>query len=989
MAQDADQASLLFHASADRDLAAEVAQGAAAPLFSDRVKIVPTGVSGGAIEAAHDQILAWSAPGNIYAQRGTLAFYWRAREPVGSTPFPIFRVGYADHSSWDMTWLRLDWNGRGFDGFVTDTNLARTRVSHRLAAPPRPDEWVHLAFAWDEAAGVRLFVNGREAGRQDRGAVYDAGLYAFGPHSRIISPYQVQSRYSFMRGGDVDEIRIYDRMLTPEAVAALARNAGAAPPATEPVRSELLAAFQRREGWAAGSPPPYLEAPATRVRKVEFTDARDVKQWNWKGNDGIRETTWPGVYNRSRIAGRNDYFQLPDWNVNSLGGKTVTYSLPDEPWNRLEIVGAAHGALEYVPASGPAARLGARPQGRERTWHSVPERRGGAVRFNNVVQETPIQEIAAYQVGAGAPPKGVAELTYTVRAQAAPDMPALAELNTFVRGRRPAGERATVVALPSGAPSSPRTGRAEAGSLPFVNLMIPASFRDTVPGGPIRRFEYGWEGLDAGLDWIAIDIPALKIKPTHGGLVPLNVRIKDPLWPGRDLLDISVSVRPGEARTLWLDTRDRLLPEGRSLYLTVASAAPEFGTDDLDGMNLRLVFKPRAAALAEHENDRFQQVRDNMAFVVEEHPRDKRLALFDRLQGDLSDLLRANPEHVQGRAYWAEINAHQPAPAFAQPTPPAGVPLWAFRQVEDLKRVRQFVNWWIDERQAKNGEFGGGLSDDTDLLQQWPPLALMGVDPDKVKSSLNAMVEAVYANGMFTNGLSTIKTDELHAYEEGINGISEAMYLAYGEPKAVERLMATARAYPRIIQPNAAGHTHFVSNYFSGTDVSRESVWEWSKPYSYLVIHPAILLADFNGDPTMRKLITGLADGWLAHGDRQADGSLLLPAEINWRTDAERDQLATTPGGVTVLQLFWAAYRLSGDPKYLKPIEDWAARDISGLSTITADAVDLLGRRDSWGRTLTESAARPDANNSARYQAWRNTGDKSHLAALYGEELKT
>ncbi|MBW3559309.1 MAG: LamG domain-containing protein, partial [Proteobacteria bacterium] len=685
----------------------------------------------------------------------------------------------------------------------------------------------------------------------------------------------------------------------------------------------------------------------------------------------------------------NDYFQLPDWNVNSLGGKTVTYSLPDEPWNWLEIVGAAHGALEYVPASGPAARLGARPQGRERTWHSVPERRGGAVRFNNVVQETPIQEIAAYQVGAGAPPKGVAELTYTVRAQAAPDMPALAELNTFVRGRRPAGERATVVALPSGAPSSPRTGRAEAGSLPFVNLMIPASFRDTVPGGPIRRFEYGWEGLDAGLDGLAIDIPALKIKPTHGGLVPLNVRIKDPLWPGRDLLDISVSVRPGEARTLWLDTRDRLLPEGRSLYLTVASAAPEFGTDDLDGMNLRLVFKPRAAALAEHENDRFQQVRDNMAFVVEEHPRDKRLALFDRLQGDLSDLLRANPEHVQGRAYWAEINAHQPAPAFAQPTPPAGVPLWAFRQVEDLKRVRQFVNWWIDERQAKNGEFSGGLSDDTDLLQQWPPLALMGVDPDKVKSSLNAMVEAVYANGMFTNGLSTIKTDELHAYEEGINGISEAMYLAYGEPKAVERLMATARAYPRIIQPNAAGHTHFVSNYFSGTDVSRESVWEWSKPYSYLVIHPAILLADFNGDPTMRKLITGLADGWLAHGDRQADGSLLLPAEINWRTDAERDQLATTPGGVTVLQLFWAAYRLSGDPKYLKPIEDWAARDISGLSTITADAVDLLGRRDSWGRTLTESAARPDASNFARYQAWRNTGDKSHLAALYGEEIKT
>jgi hypothetical protein len=64
--------------------------------------------------------------GNIYAQRGTLAFSWRSRYPVGPTAFPIFRVGYADHSSWDMVWLRIDYNGEGgFDAFVTDVNLSR------------------------------------------------------------------------------------------------------------------------------------------------------------------------------------------------------------------------------------------------------------------------------------------------------------------------------------------------------------------------------------------------------------------------------------------------------------------------------------------------------------------------------------------------------------------------------------------------------------------------------------------------------------------------------------------------------------------------------------------------------------------------------------------------------------------------------------------------------------------------------------------------
>ena len=82
-------------------------------------------------------MLSYWAPGNIYAQRGTLSFYWRSREPVGKTEFPVFRVGYGDHSSWDMVWLRIDYNGKpGFDAFVTDVNLGRTRVSHAMPAFP-------------------------------------------------------------------------------------------------------------------------------------------------------------------------------------------------------------------------------------------------------------------------------------------------------------------------------------------------------------------------------------------------------------------------------------------------------------------------------------------------------------------------------------------------------------------------------------------------------------------------------------------------------------------------------------------------------------------------------------------------------------------------------------------------------------------------------------------------------------------------------------
>ncbi len=138
---------LLFHAPLDRDFTATQAGGDAVPNFQSDVAIVPDGAQGGAGRWADGGYVAWNAPGNIYAQRGTLAFFWRSHTPVGEAPFVIFRAGAADHSSWDMAFLRIDWNGHGFDAFVTDANLSRVRVSWTIPQAPAPDAWHHIAFA--------------------------------------------------------------------------------------------------------------------------------------------------------------------------------------------------------------------------------------------------------------------------------------------------------------------------------------------------------------------------------------------------------------------------------------------------------------------------------------------------------------------------------------------------------------------------------------------------------------------------------------------------------------------------------------------------------------------------------------------------------------------------------------------------------------------------------------------------------------------------
>lgn len=975
-----DATGLLFHASADTTLTADQAAGDPVPNFRSGVSVVPDGAIGGAARWADDGYVAWKAPGNMRAARGTLSFFWRAREPLGVAPFVIFRAGFADHTSWDMAFLRIDWNGHGFDAFVTDANLARIRVSWTIPAIPAATAWEHIAFAWDETLGVRLSVDGKEVARKEQKADLDSGLDQFGLAGRVMSPHQVQSRYSFMRGSDVDDIRVYDHLLSAADVAALAAKQEPGPAAALNA-APRRAAWLHRYGWDTTTPP-LLDAPVTRVRKVEFADARDLKEWMWKGVDGIAETTWPGVYNRSALPGRDDYFELPDWNVYVEGGKRYDLSVPaDERFNRVEIRGAAYGSLLWNDKP-----LAARAKGVVRSVTSLPERQGGTLSFVNQMQEQPIQELWAYDVTPGEVPAGSFQLSFTVDSSASTKVAALNTLERYIAGRYAPDERSMVVALPSSGIKA-AVGAAAAGAggtatphvkgAPIVHILIPASLGDADPDKPLARaFDYGWQNLHDALDGIAIDLPALK----GLGAIPLNIRVKDPIWPGRDMIDLSVSVRAGDKRTLWLDLRDRILGND-SLYLSVASASPEFDADALNGAKIRLVFKDRAAALPEHIADRLNQVKDNWGFLVEEHTASKREALYARVFGDISDLLRVDPENVSARQYWADINYRpENLPAFTPPATPAGVPAWAFRQLEDLKLTRRFVDWWIDHRQVPYGDFGGGISDDTDLTQQWPGLALMGVEPDKINASLRALSDAVYRNGMRVNGLGSITTDELHAYEEGLNSDAERLYLNWGEPIALERLMATVKALQGVVLRNPAGHLHFASNWYGGRAMYREGAWEWQKPYSWTVMHAPILLGLYNGNGTARGLVTGTVDGWMAHGKQASDGSWSYPNEINWRSDAER--VGDGGGLTTPLQSAWAAWRFTGDARYLRPIEGRLAKGASGLAEFNENGFTALP----GGPDLLKKAGKGDGAY-ALYSAWSATGDVSKLAQLHGEAI--
>lgn len=916
-----EKEGLLFYVSGER-FSADFSRGYGEPTFCKEVSLKKDEAGNHEIECGDHQALAWKAPGNIYAKRGTLSFFWRSRYPVGPTEFPLFRVGYADSTIWDATWLRIDYNGHGFDAMVTDINLSRTRVSWRLEPFPAPETWTHLALSWDEEYGIRFYVNGQLAAEEKRRAVYDAGLDQFGPHSRSVSNWRVINDFNFIRGGDIREILIYDRMLSDENVLRLNNmcppqmddeNKGSFVWETDEMQGKNDI-WRLRQGFKEKLP---VLPEVASIRKVEIHDAYDIKRWYWKACDGIRETTWPGVHNRSRLRGRNDYFQLPDWDCYNDSGKSIVFTAPKEPFNWVEMSGSAHGTAEYIAPEGDFDKkevLFSREAGKERTVHRVNDHFGGRIRFTNEEAEEPIGDFELLYLDGKAAPAGDIRETYYLCLKTGAESNSEKELEEFIKGRFLPDEQNILGASrePKKASADEKSAGVKApGTLPFFQIMIPYEADDT-----------------RGLDGVELVIPE-----GHGSR-SFSVQIKDPLWYYRNLMQVTFKT-DGKGNRIWLDTRDRILPEGKCLYVTIACSDMEFRAEELTGWKLSLLYKSRKEAEAEHCLDRFTQVRDLYGHMVEEAPADSRYNMFNRFSGDIDDLMRVKPDHIPGQYYRYEkylllsgksthvavgagVGEKEYRPDYHTETVPEGIPAWAYKQIEYLKKYKYIVNWYIDHRQIEDGEFGGGLSDDGDFTCCWVGLVLMGCDPEKVLRSLERCNDAFYNQGMFTNGLCSIQTDELHSAEEGVTSLAQCCMAAYGNPRFLERAMENARGGYWITGINKAGHRHFKSTYFSGCKMAAELPWGAQDALSSLVICPSWYVARFNRNEKVMQLLEELAKGLKAHYNPVEK---ILYSHIRYEDDyAEKVYAANRQRGD--LFLMYPAYRLTGNRSYYDVLQD-------------------------------------------------------------------
>jgi hypothetical protein len=93
--------------------------------------------------------------------------------------------------------------------------------------------------------------------------------------------------------------------------------------------------------------------------------------------------------------------------------------------------------------------------------------------------------------------------------------------------------------------------------------------------------------------------------------------------------------------------------------------------------------------------------REDLSWLFTRYPDDRTLAMLNGQRIDLPD----PSDHL----------------------PMSGAPpRWAILEREAINRLKIEIDWWVNTRQAANGELGGKIDDDVEILREWIPLLLFG-----------------------------------------------------------------------------------------------------------------------------------------------------------------------------------------------------------------------------------------------------------------------
>ncbi|MCZ7646285.1 MAG: hypothetical protein M5U26_13545 [Planctomycetota bacterium] len=465
---------------------------------------------------------------------------------------------------------------------------------------------------------------------------------------------------------------------------------------------------------------------------------------------------------------------------------------------------------------------------------------------------------------------------------------------------------------------------------------------------------------------LAVETPLAAVgidAEVSGERAPLafSVRVQDPLNPRLELHGADYALSKAGRLRLVCDFPDQLAPAGTRLWISLCFDAPA----TLANLKLETYAVPRDAAAAEALAYRKLLLKGFYANMSEARPwngwgrKEHREEFYANAKNPMVPWVREIEETIEQcraidkdgqddvvRQYhqWFHRRILEreklmpPYPTRFDARP--GLPEWAVLAHQAWMQAREIPKWWIERRMTPNGEFGGEVGDDTDLLQNFAPFPMFerdGVGAMVLDAGARLAEEA--ERSTLEAGLNRRTMDPLHAYEEGINHEALMAWWHYGDPVYLNRCLVAARSTEKLTVVNAAGHRHFKSQDCGAADLRMDRKTDTDGHAHPLMWHPALELVRYNRHPKVMQWLDEWSRAWLAH---QQPGAYATSVEV--ATDAvkasEPTPFAGGYGGQASVHM--ALAQLTGDKAHVAPFNAYLAEKKSTYGNVRPHLPEML-----------------------------------------------
>ncbi len=364
---------------------------------------------------------------------------------------------------------------------------------------------------------------------------------------------------------------------------------------------------------------------------------------------------------------------------------------------------------------------------------------------------------------------------------------------------------------------------------------------------------------------------------------------------------------------------------------------------------------------------------------------------------------KAYPENRLVRMYLDETF---PWPSLNPPDPDA--PEWANLQRETLEKLTHIITWWIETRQAPDGQLGGGWGDDVEIWRTWTPVLIGFEDPAIIQGQTN-VAEGLYALDRMKGGYTSYMSDVEHTGEDYGDTCTSMMHLRPDDPIWQERALRIFALFRDLwTGRNERGHLQFKSTYFTSEKVDPSSKRACDTVYHPRAVQPALLYWQRTGDPEMTALFSSWMKTWVtaAASTDRGKPSGIIPSAIHWPDGAVGGEgenwwdprnhgestLYLWPSAMSMMtNTLLLTSHMTNDPSFLEPIRSMArarakylANPVEnpepGTEAWCASRMRISGTLAKYrlltGDTAFDELLLKDANGYVRY---RMTGDRKHL----------